>query len=141
MTELKTKKTTASVAKFVASVKNPERWKDAQTALKLFKEATGMQPKMWGQSIIGFGQYHYKSERSTQEGDWPLTGFSPRAANMTFYVMPGFKDMAPLLKKLGKHKISGGSCIYVNHLSDIHLPTLKAIIKKSVAAMKKKYKV
>lgn len=138
MAELKTQKTTASAAKFVASVKDPKRRKDGQTALKLFKEATGLQPKMWGSSIVGYGQYHYKSERSAQEGDWPLTGFSPRAQNMTFYIMPGFKEMQSLLKKLGPHKTSVG-CLYITDLSKIHLPTLKALIKKSFTVMRKKY--
>jgi hypothetical protein len=94
---------------------------------------------MWGSSIVGFGSYHYKSERSSQEGDWPLTGFSPRKQNLTIYIMPGFKDYGPLLKKLGKHTVSDGSCIYIKHLSDIHLPTLKTIIKKSFVEMKKRY--
>lgn len=141
MAELKTKKTAVSPSKFIESVKDETKRRDAKALLKIFKEATGMQPKMWGSSIVGYGEYHYKSERSTQEGDWPLTGFSPRAANLTVYIMPGFKDFKSELKKLGKHKISGGSCIYINHLSDIDVPTLKSIIKKSVAAMKKKYKV
>ena len=95
---------------------------------------------MWGESMVGYGQYHYKSERSTQEGDWPLAGFSPRKANLTVYIMPGFKGYGPLLKKLGKHKVSGGSCIYINKLADIHEPTLVAIIKDSVREMKRRYK-
>lgn len=141
MAELKTKKTTASPAKFIASVKDEEKRKDAKQLLKIFAAATGMKPVMWGQSIVGYGSYHYKSERSRQEGDWPLTGFSLRAQNLTIYIMPGFKEMQPLLKKLGKHTVSGGSCIYIKRLSDVHTPTLKTIIKKSVAEMKKRYKV
>ena len=141
MAELKTKKTTVSPLTFIASVKDEEKRKDAKQLLKIFKDATGMQPKMWGAAIVGYGQYHYKSERSSQEGDWPLTGFSPRVANLTVYIMPGFKGMQPILKKLGKHTVSGGSCIYIKRLSDIHEPTLKAIIKKSVAEMRKRYKV
>lgn len=139
MAELKTKKTSASPAKFIASVTDEARRADAKTLLKLFKDATGLPPKMWGGSIIGFGSYHYKSDRSTQEGDWPLTGFSPRKQNLTVYIMPGFKEYGPLLTKLGKHTISGGSCIYIKRLSDIHQPTLKTIIKKSVATMRKRY--
>ena len=140
MAELKTKKTAASVPAFIASVKNPKRKTDARIALKLMKDATGMRPMMWGAAIVGFGQYHYKSERSKQEGDWPLVGFSPRAANMTFYIMPGFKDLQPLLKKLGPHTM-GGSCLYIADLSKIHQPTLTAIIRRSLAAMKQRYKV
>jgi hypothetical protein len=138
MAELKTKKTTVSPLKFIASVKDEGKRSDAKQLLKIFKDATGMQPKMWGSSIVGYGQYHYKSDRSKQEGDWPLTGFSPRVQNLTIYVMPGFKEMQPLLKKLGKHTVSGGSCIYIKRLSDVHVPTLKTIIKKSVAMMKKR---
>ncbi len=98
-----------------------------------------MKPMMWGTAIVGYGKYHYKSERSTQEGDWPLTGFSPRKANLTVYIMPGFQKLKSELKKLGKHKISGGSCIYINKLSDIHVPTLTKIIKWGVVEMKKRY--
>ena len=141
MAELKTQKTKASAADFIAKVGDEQRRKDAKDLLKIFKEAIGMQPVMWGSSIIGYGSYHYQSERSAQNGDWPLTGFSPRKANTTVYIMPGFKAYGALLKKLGKHKISGGSCIYINKLSDIDVPTLKTIIKKSVAEMKKKYKI
>lgn len=139
MAELKTQKTKVSPAKFVAAIQDDAKRADAKELLKIFKDATGMSPKMWGQAIVGYGEYHYKSERSRQEGDWPLTGFSPRAANFTLYIMPGFKDFKADLKKLGKHKISGGSCIYIKRVSDIDVPTLKKIIKKSVAMMQKKY--
>lgn len=140
MAELKTKKTTGSASAFVKAVKDPERRGDAKKLLTIFKRATGKNPVMWGTSIVGYGSYHYKSERSTQEGDWPLTGFSPCKASMTIYIMPGFKSYGSLLKKLGKHKISGGSCIYIHKLSDIHLPTLSTIIKDSVREMKRRYK-
>jgi hypothetical protein len=138
--ELKTKKTSASVAKFIASVRDEQKRKDAQELIKLFRDITKEKPSMWGSSIVGFGSYHYKSERSAQEGDWPLTGFSPRKQNLTIYIMPGFKKYGPLLKKLGKHSISGGSCIYIKRLSDIHLPTLRALIRKSVAQMRATYR-
>lgn len=140
MAELKTKKTKASVAAFIAGVADEQRRKDAQGLVKIFQEATGMKPAMWGSSIVGFGSYHYESERSSQKGDWPLTGFSPRKANMTVYIMPGFKEYGALLKKLGKHKVSGGSCIYFTKLSDLHAPTLKSLIKRSVKDMQKRYK-
>lgn len=141
MAELKTQKSNSSVSAFINAVKDPRRKADAKQLLVIFKKASGMKPAMWGQSIIGFGQYHYKSERSTQEGDWPLTGFSPRKANLTIYIMSGAKAYGANLKKLGKHKVSGGSCIYINRLSDIHVPTLIAIIRKSVSDMKKRYNV
>jgi hypothetical protein len=139
MAELKTKKNKASVMGFLNKVKDPVKRDDAKKLLGIFKKATGMKPVMWGTSIVGFGMYHYKSERSSQEGDWPLTGFSPRKANLTVYVMSGARKHAPLLKKLGKHKVSGGSCIYISRLSDIHEPTLSAIIKAGVKEMKKRY--
>lgn len=139
MAELKTVKNKASVSAFVKAVQDPQRRKDAKELLTIFKKATGMKPAMWGTSIVGYGSYHYKSERSTQEGDWPLTGFSPRKSNLTIYIMPGFKSYGPLLKKLGKHKVSGGSCIYIRKLSDVHVPTLITIIKDSVREMKRRH--
>ena len=97
-----------------------------------------MPPRLWGDSIVGFGEYHYKSERSTQEGDWPLTGFSPRKRSMTVYIMPGFSNYQDLLSRLGQHKTSV-SCIYFNKLANIDVKVLKQIIRKSVADMKKMY--
>lgn len=94
---------------------------------------------MWGSSIVGFGMYHYKSERSTQEGDWPLAGFSPRKQNLTLYCMMGNEDSGELLKKLGKHKTSKG-CLYINKLSDVDQKILARLIKKSYLFMKKMYK-
>jgi len=106
--------------------------------LEIFIEVTGLEPKMWGTSIIGFGSYHYKSERSRQEGDWPLTGFSPRKQNLSIYIMTGFDDFKDILSKIGKFKNSV-SCLYVNKLSDIDIEQLKKLIKQSVVAMKKRY--
>ncbi len=140
MAELKTKKNAASVSGFIAAIKDKGRREDAQRLLKIFKQATGLKPAMWGTSIIGFGSYHYKSERSAQEGDWPLTGFSPRKANLTIYIMPGFKNYGPLLKKLGKHKTSVG-CLYINKLADVDKKALGALIKRSCSDMKRTYEV
>lgn len=139
MAELKTLKNKASALAFINSVSDPEQKQDALTLLKMMKEVTGQKPVMWGTSIVGFGEYHYKSEKSTQEGDWPLTAFSPRKQNLTVYIMHGFKGHEALLKKLGKHKISGGSCLYIKRLSDIHLPTLEKIIERGYKTMKKRY--
>lgn len=136
MAELKTKKTKASVVKFLASVESEQQRKDSLKLLEVFKQTTKMPPILWGDSIVGFGEYHYKSERSSQEGDWPLTGFFPRKRNMTVYIMPGFKNYQDLLSKLGKHKTSV-SCIYFNKLEDIDVAILKKIIRKSVADIKK----
>lgn len=138
MAELKTKKTSASIPAFLKSVENEQRRKDSFEMLDIFKQATKMRPILWGNSIIGFGEYHYKSERSSQEGDWPLTGFSPRKRNMTVYIMPGFTNYQDLLNKLGQHKTSV-SCIYFNKLENIDVKVLKQIIRRSVADMKKKY--
>ena len=138
MAELKTKKSRASVQKFLKSVEHEQRRHDSFELLELFKQVTNMPPILWGDSIVGFGEYHYKSERSQQEGDWPLTGFSPRKRNMTVYIMPGFKEYQDLLNQLGKHKTSV-SCIYFTKLENIDIKILKTIIRKSVARMKKKY--
>ncbi len=138
MAALKTQQTKASPTKFVAGIADAQKRADAKKLLALFKEATGMSPKMWGTAIVGYGKYHYTSERSRQEGDWPLTGFSPRANNLTIYIMPGFTAYGALLKKLGPHKTSVG-CLYIKRLDDIHLPTLKTLIKDSVKVMKRRY--
>ncbi len=138
MAELKTKKTRASVTAFLESVENEQRREDAFELLEIFKQTTKMAPALWGNSIVGFGEYHYKSERSSQEGDWPLTGFSPRKRNMTVYIMPGFTNYQELLSKLGQHKTSV-SCIYFNKIENIDVKVLKQIIRRSVVDMKKLY--
>jgi hypothetical protein len=138
MAELKTQRTKASVAEFLAKVPESSR-ADAQALLKLMRKATGMKPAMWGTSIVGFGSFHYKSERSSQEGDWMLTGFSPRKANLTIYIMCGVGRQQELLTKLGKFKLSGGSCVYIRKLSDVHAPTLVKLVQEGVKAMRKRY--
>ncbi len=138
MAELKTKVTTKSVPAFLKAIEDTGKRKDSLALLKLFTEATGEKAKLWGTSIVGFGTYHYESARSKQKGDWPLTGFSPRKANLTVYVMPGFKEYGDLLENLGKYKTSVG-CLYIKHLSDINLKVLTKLIKRSVSDMKKKY--
>lgn len=138
--ELKTKKNNASVSGFINSVKNPIRKRDAKRALALMKEVTKEKPKMWGSSIIGFGEYEY-TRRDKKTFNFMMTGFSPRAQNLTLYVMPGyaFPEMKALLKKLGPHSL-GKSCLYIKNLDDVHLPTLKKIVKKGYIDMKKRYK-
>ncbi len=135
---IKTKVTKVSVAKFLASA-DPKMREDAKAIARLMEVTTKEKPKMWGSSIVGFGSYHYKSERSRQEGDWPMVGFSPRKAALTIYIMPGLKEYPALLEKLGPHKISGGSCLYLKRLSDVDQTVLKKIIAQSFAHMKKKY--
>ena len=138
MAELKTKRTRSSVAAFIESVQNKQRREDAFVLLDVFRQLTGFEPALWGDSIIGFGEYHYESDRSQQKGDWPLTGFSPRKRNLTIYIMPGFSNYQDLLGQLGKHKTSV-SCIYINKLDDIDLNILKQIVSQSVDDMKSWY--
>lgn len=138
--ELKTKKNGASVSGFINSIKDPVRKRDAKTVLKIMEDVTKEKPVMWGFSIIGFGDYEYtRSDKKTFK--WMMTGFSPRAQNTTIYIMPGYKfpEFDSLLKKLGSHK-TGKSCLYIKNLDDVHLPTLKKIIKTAYADMKKRYK-
>lgn len=139
MSAIKTLPNDASVEDFINAVSDEVKKKDSFELLRLFTKITGEKPKMWGTSIIGFGQYHYKSERSRQEGDWPLTGFSPRKQNLTLYMMQGFDGMQDLLVGLGKHKVSGGSCLYINKLSDVDMDVLQKLVKTSYLAMKKKH--
>ena len=138
MAELKTKLTNQSVSDFINSVDNETRKQDSQRLMELFKDLTSEEAKMWGTSIIGFGSYHYKSERSRQEGDWPLIGFSPRKQNLTIYFMNGFNGLDGLLEKLGKHKTAKG-CLYINKLSDVDLEILEQLILQSYSAMKQQY--
>jgi hypothetical protein len=135
MSELKTTVNDASVTDFINTVENEAKKQDCFTLASLFSKATGEQPKMWGTSIIGFGQYHYKSDRSTQEEDWPLVAFSPRKQNLTLYLMPGSDKYTALLKKLGKHKTSK-ACLYINKLSDIDIDILEQLINLSYVDMK-----
>jgi hypothetical protein len=134
--EPKTKPTKQSIAAFLKTVPDARKRADAEVLIALMKEATKAEPVMWGPSIIGFGGYRYKYE-SGREGDWPLTGFSPRKQNLVVYVMPGFSEYQDLLAKLGPHTI-GKSCLYLKRLADIDLSALKKIIKRSIATTKKK---
>ena len=138
MSDLKTRKNDASVSDFLQAVEHPQRREDALALLALFEKVTRMPARMWGDSIVGFGEYHYQSERSRQQGDWPLTGFSPRKRNLTIYIMPGFDAYRDLMADLGKHKTSV-ACLYINRLSDIDTAILARIIRRSVADMKKSY--
>lgn len=134
MAELKTKATTQDPKDFLNTIKPEQKKADGLTLLEMFHKATEEKAVMWGTSIVGFGKYHYKSERSTQEGDWPLVAFSPRKQNLTLYIMTGIKNNADL-KNLGKHKTTGG-CLYINKLSDVDLKVLASLIKRSYLNMK-----
>jgi hypothetical protein len=170
MAELKTKETKASVTAFLNAVTPEEKKNDSFVLLKMYEKVTGEKAVMWGElgvgpkrkgaeptgssrgrtklqqqfmggrAMIGFGKYHYKSERSAQEGHWPLVAFSPRKQNLTLYIMAGNKDKPDLLTKLGKYKSSVG-CLYINKLSDVDIKVLPILIKNCLQFMKKQYKV
>ena len=135
MAENKTQLTKASVSGFLEKIKDKQARADCRALLKTMQDASGLKPQMWGASIVGFGKYHYKG-RSGREGDWFITGFSPRAQALTLYIMPGVESFPTLMRSLGKYT-TGKSCIYVRKLEDIHLPTLKKLVQASVKTMKK----
>ena len=137
MAENKTTKTGASVTEFVKSIENPQMRADAKRVAAMMRRATGKRAKMWGTSMVGFGTYHYKYD-SGREGDFMVTGYSPRKQALTVYIMPGFSQFAPLMKKLGKYK-TGKSCLYIRRLSDVDENVLEKLIESSVKAMRKKY--
>ena len=139
MAELKTKLNDKSVTKFLESVKEDKKRKDCYTILEVMQKVTKAEPKMWGDSIIGFGNYHYKYA-SGREGDWFLAGFSPRKQNISVYLMGGFNHFPDLLKKLGKLKASKG-CLYINSLEDIDIKVLKELVTKSVKKLAEKNKL
>jgi hypothetical protein len=132
---LKTQRNSASVKAFIDAVTDEGKREDSRAVLAMMEDITGEKPAMWGKSIVGFGSYHYEYA-SGQEGDWPLVGFSPRKDSLTLYLMPGFQDYSQLLAKLGKHT-KGVSCLYIKSLDDVHLPTLKTLVRQSVKDMKK----
>jgi hypothetical protein len=133
MSDIKTKVNDASVLEFLHSVPDEKRRQDSLAVLALMQEVTGLEAKMWGPSIVGFGSYHYKYE-SGREGDMPLTGFSPRKQNLTLYIMGGFDNYEQLMASLGKHS-TGKSCLYIKRLSDVNIPTLKELVRQSVDHM------
>jgi len=136
MANLKTFPSNKSVEKFLNGISDPQKKQDCYTLLAMMKEITSHESKMWGSSIVGFGSYHYRYE-SGREGDWFLTGFSPRKQNLTIYIMSGFEKQGALLKKLGKHKTSV-SCLYINRLEDIDISILKRLITDSIKLMQQK---
>jgi Domain of unknown function (DU1801) len=135
MADIKTKLNDASVDDFLNSIKDEQVRKDCWTIVEIMQEATKAKPQMWGSSIVGFGSYHYKYA-SGREGDWMLTAFSPRKQNITLYIYADFEGRDELMAQLGKHSC-GKACIYLKRLSDVHLPTLKKLIKGSVKHMLK----
>jgi hypothetical protein len=141
MAEIKTKPIDLDIDKYLLSIEPEKKRTDALVLKKLFDSVVKEKASIWNNNMIGYGTYHYKSERSSQEGDWPLTGFSPRKQNFAIYIMSGAKNYQELLNKLGKCKISSGSCIYINKIDDIDLEVLKEIISMSVSDMKKMNKI
>lgn len=129
MTERKTKENKASVKTFIDNVKSDQRRKDSRVVLKIMKSVSHKQPKMWGPSIVGYGKHHYKYANG-KDAEICKIGFSPRAQALVFY-LGNFQDRAKLLKKLGKHKLSDGGCLYINKLDDVDLGILKIIIEKA----------
>lgn len=141
MAEIKTKQSNTDVHEFIMTfAETDQKRNDSFELLKLMKDFTGYEPKMWGPTMIGFGNYHYKSDRSRQEGDWPLVGFSPRKAAISLYVYTGSKEHEYLLKDLGKFKM-GKACIYIKKLSDINLEALKKLMHETINFLKSKYEI
>lgn len=136
--ENKTKPTKLSVTAFINAIEDVEKRRDVKKVAAMMRAATGSRARMWGSNIVGFGQYHYKYE-SGREGDFMITGFSPRKQALALYIIPGFKPFAPLMAKLGKYK-TGKSCLYIRRLSDVDETILKRLIRDSVTHMRKKYK-
>ena len=136
MAEIITKPTDQDIDSFLSDIEPEKRRNDSFELKKLFDSVVKEKPVLWSNNMIGYGSYHYKSERSSQEGDWPLTGFSPRKNYLAVYIMPGVKKYADLLEKLGKYKVSSGSCIYINKMEDINAEILQKLIADSVEEMK-----
>jgi len=129
MAELKTKKNDKEVSTFLNSLEDAKKRQDCEALLRLMQEETGEPPAMWGESIVGFGEYHYHYA-SGREGDWFLTGFSPRKQNLTVYIMAGFDAYEALMKRLGKYK-TGKSCLYIKRLEDVDPKVLRELVRQS----------
>jgi hypothetical protein len=137
MAKNKTTETQASVAGYLKTIKDEKRRKDCSAIIELITKHTGLEPKMWGTAIVGFGSYHYKYE-SGREGDAPLTGIASRANSITLYLGTNFEKREELLSKFGKHKISGG-CIHIQKIEDIDTGILIKMAKNSIAHIKKQH--
>lgn len=137
MAENKTRETDKDVRAFLNTVENERKRKDSFTLLELMQDITGEAPRMWGDTMVGFGKYHYKYA-SGREGDAMLTGFSPRKQNFALYVLAGFDEQDALLNQLGKYK-TGKSCLYINKLDDVNMDVLKELVQRCVEHMRKTY--
>jgi hypothetical protein len=134
MAENKTRQTDASVTAFLASIADERKRRDSQVILEMMREESREEPRMWGESIIGFGSIHYKYE-SGREGDMPKIGFSPRKQNLTLYITPGFERYADLLGQLGKHS-TAKVCLYIKRLEDVDLSVLRRVVRRSLDDMR-----
>lgn len=134
MAELKTKKTNASVADFIDAIEDEQRRDDCKAIIRMMQTATGAEPRMWGSSIIGFGEYKFKYE-SGRELDWFKIGFSPRKQAITLYLLPGFGEVNQLLKKLGKYKLGKG-CLYIKSLDDVDSEVLQEVMNLTVKTLR-----
>ncbi|MBN15570.1 MAG: hypothetical protein CMJ15_10180 [Pelagibacterium sp.] len=137
MSELKTRPTDRKVSQFIDAVEPDQKRQDCWTIVEMMRTVTGAEPVLWGSSIVGFGTYTYVNT-TKKPADWPITGFSPRKANLTLYVMPGFSNYESLMARLGKHSM-GKSCLYIKKLADIDFDVLEEIIRRSVRDMKAAY--
>lgn len=141
MSEIKTKPVDTDIDNFLASIEPEKKRADSIELKKLFDSVVKEKPSLWNNDMIGYGSFHYKSEKSKQEGDWPLTAFSPRKQYLAVYIMSHVNNYKDFLNDLGKYKISSGSCIYINKIEDINQDVLKKLISASVSDMKKQYNV
>lgn len=139
MKQNKTVVTNEDVTSFLEKIEHRQRREDALELQAMFTRKTGFQAKMWGPSIIGYGRYHYRYQ-SGREGDFLATGFSPRASNLSIYIMPGYQDYSYILERLGKHKL-GKSCLYLNKLSDIDMSVLEELVETGLRDLNKIWKV
>lgn len=133
----KTQPTRQDAAAFIEAIADPDKRADARVVDRIMREATGCEPRMWGSSIVGYGSYRYRYE-SGREGDWMITGFSPRKAALTLYIMPGFARFDALMGKLGRYT-TGKSCLYVKRLEHVDLDVLRELVMASVADMRERY--
>lgn len=136
LAELKTKENDADVLSFLSSQPDEQKREDSLALLKMMKAVTKKEPMMWGGSIVGFGKYIFTSPKTGRSGEWFMTGFSPRKQNLTVYFMTGLSKHGDLMKKLGKYKMSGGSCLYINKLADVDVKVLKELINTAYKQMK-----
>jgi len=137
MAQVRTRENRASVSDFLRSIGDPQKRADCRVIARIMRDATGKSPKMWGSSIVGYDHYDYTYE-SGRSGSWMITGFSPRARNISIYIMPGFSKYGTLLKKLGKYR-TGKSCLHIRRLDDVDQSVLAQLITEAVQEMRQRH--